>query len=106
MQNIAISYIYKEQYQKAIDAYLDLDKIYPGDAEVYYGVGQIYTMHLKNFENGLQYILKAYKLYNEQKSSYRTDAEKIIAHIHKEMKDEKKLDQFNKILIDNGFHMK
>lgn len=106
LQNIAISYIYKEQYQKAIDAYLDLDRIYPGDAEVYYGIGQIYTMHLKNYQNGLHYILKAYKLYNQQKSPYRTDAEKLIAFIHKGMKDENKLDQFNKILLDNGFDMK
>lgn len=82
LQNIAIAYIYKKEYQKAIDAYLDLDKIHPNDAEVYYGIGQIYALHLENNEKGLDYISKAYKIYTQQKSPYRTDAEKILGIIY------------------------
>jgi len=106
LQNIAIVYIYKKEYQKAIDAYLDLDKIYPGDAEVYYGIGQIYTLHLENYEKGLDYIAKAYKIYNEQKSPYRSDAEKILSIIHTKMKGQNKLDKFKEILKKNGIDLK
>ena len=102
LQNIAITYVYQKEYQKAIDAYLQFDKIYPGDVEVYYGIGQIYTTHLKNYEKGLNYIAKAYKIYTEQKSPYRTDAEKIIAIIHTNMKEENKLEKFKEILKSNG----
>lgn len=104
LQNIAISYIYKKEYQKAIDAYLDLDKVHPNDAEVYYGIGQIYALHLENNEKGIDYIAKAYKIYNHQKSPYRTDAEKIIGIIYNKMKEQNKLDKFKEILKKNDIN--
>lgn len=106
LQNIAITYLYKKEYQKAIDAYIDLDKVYPNDAEVYYGIGQIYAVHLNNDEKGLDYILKAYKIYNKEKSPYRTDAEKIIGIIYKRMKEKNDLETFSKILKKNDVQMK
>ncbi|MCX8524472.1 tetratricopeptide repeat protein [Chryseobacterium formosus] len=106
LQNIAIAYIYKKEYQKAIDAYLDLDKVHPNDAEVYYGVGQIYALHLENNEKGLDYISKAYKIYTQQKSPYRTDAEKIIGIIYNKMKEQNKLDKFKEILKKNDINFK
>lgn len=105
LQNIAVTYIFKKEYQKAIDAYLNLDKIYPGDPEVYYGIGQIYALHLKDNENGLDYVAKAYNIYNEQKSPYRTDAEKILSMIYKSMKDQNKLDKFKEILNKNNIQL-
>ncbi|AZB07894.1 tetratricopeptide repeat protein [Chryseobacterium sp. G0162] len=101
LQNIALTYVYKKEYQKAIDAYNDFDKIYPGDPEVYYGIGQTYFSHLKNNEKGLDYICKAYRVYTEQKSPYRSDAETIIGYIYKSMKEENKMDRFKEILKDN-----
>ncbi|AYZ11441.1 tetratricopeptide repeat protein [Chryseobacterium arthrosphaerae] len=101
LQNIAITYIYKKEYQKAIDAYSDFDKIYPGDPEVYYGIGQIYYEYLKDNEKALNYICKAYSIYIEQKSPYRSDAETIIGYIYKKMKEENKLDKFKEILKSN-----
>ncbi|MEJ5103817.1 tetratricopeptide repeat protein [Chryseobacterium sp. MYb328] len=101
LQNIAMTYIYKKEYQKAIDAYNDLDKVYPGDPEVYYGMGQTYFSYLKNSEKGLDYICKAYRIYTEQKSPYRSDAETIIGHIYKSMKEENKVDKFKEILKNN-----
>ncbi|MGE8511218.1 MAG: tetratricopeptide repeat protein [Chryseobacterium culicis] len=102
LQNIAITYVYKKEYQKAIDAYNDFDKVYPGDPEVYYGMGQVYFTHLKNNEKGLDNICKAYRLYSEQKSPYRSDAEKMIGYIYKSMKEEGKTDKFKEILKNNN----
>ncbi len=102
LQNIAITYVYKKEYQKAIDAYGDFDKMYPGDPEVYYGMGQVYFTHLKNNEKGLDNICKAYRIYSEQKSPYRSDAEKMIGYIYKSMKEEDKTDKFKEILKNNN----
>ncbi|WP_454046256.1 tetratricopeptide repeat protein [Chryseobacterium sp. Marseille-Q8038] len=102
LQNIAITYVYKKEYQKAIDAYNDFDKVYPGDPEVYYGMGQVYFTHLKNNEKGLDNICKAYRIYSEQKSPYRSDAEKMIGYIYKSMKEEGKTDKFKEILKNNN----
>lgn len=101
LQNIPITYVYKKEYQKAIDAYLYFDKIYPGDSEVYYGIGQVYYDYLKDNEKALDYIAKAYSIYTEQKSPYRTDAETMIGYIYKKMKDEGKTDRFKEILKIN-----
>ena len=98
LQNIAITYIYKKEYQKAIDAYSDFDKVYPGDPEVYYGIGQIYFTYLKDNEKALDYISKAYRIYTEQKSPYRSDAETLISYIYKNMKTEGKTDQFKEVI--------
>ena len=106
LQNIAITYIYKKEYQKAIDAYTDFDKVYPGDPEVYYGIGQVYFAHLKNNEKALDYICKAYSIYTEQKSPYRSDAETTIGYIYKNMKDEGKTDTFKEIITKNGIQFK
>lgn len=102
LQNIAITYIYKKEYQKAIDAYADLDKIYPGDPEVYYGAGVIYFNNLNDNEKALDNICKAYKIYNEQKSPYRTDAETIMGNILKKMEGEGKKEKFKEILKSNN----
>ncbi|AZA98120.1 tetratricopeptide repeat protein [Chryseobacterium joostei] len=106
MQNIAITYIYKKEYQKAIDAYSDFDKVYPGDPEVYYGIGQVYFANLKNNEKALDYICKAYKIYAEQKSPYRTDAETVLAHIYKNMSEEGKIDKFKEVMKNNSIEFK
>lgn len=105
LQNIAITYIYKKEYQKAIDAYSVFDKEYPGDPEVYYGIGQIYYEYLKDNEKALDYICKAYSIYTVQKSPYRSDAETIIGYIYKKMKEENKLDKFKEILKNNKLNL-
>jgi tetratricopeptide (TPR) repeat protein len=101
LQNIAMAYIYKKEYQKAIDAYLNLDKVHSGDAEVYYGIGQVYYEYLKDNEKALDYMAKAYNIYVDQKSPYRTDAETIIQYIHTKMKEAGKTDKFKEILQKN-----
>lgn len=106
LQNIPIAYIYKKDFQNAIDAYMDLDKVYPGDPEVYYGIGNIYFSSLKDNDKGLDYMCKAYRIYNEQKSPYRSDAESMIGLIYKKMKEENKVERFKEILMNNKIEFK
>lgn len=102
LQNIAVVYSYKKEYEKAVQSYEKLAKIEPNNPEVFYGIGQMYALHLNDPEKGLDNMCKAYKLYIEQKSPYRGDAEKIIQMIYAQMKKEGKEDTFNKILTANN----
>lgn len=102
LQNIAVVYSYKKEYKKAVKTYEKLAKIEPNNPEVFYGIGQMYALHLNDAEKGLDNMCKAYNLYIEQKSPYRADAEKIIQMIYAQMKKEGKEDTFNKILSANN----
>lgn len=98
LQNIAIVYRFKKEYQKAIAAYDRLGALDKNNPEIYFGKGQIYTAYLNDHENGLDNMCRAYNLYIQQKSPYRTDAEKIIQSIYAEMKKEGKQEKFFEIL--------
>lgn len=104
LQNIAIVYQYKKEYKKAIKAYEKLAEIDKNNPEVFYGIGNVYAINLNDFENGLEYMCKAYNIYVNQKSPYRADAEKIISHIYAEMKKQNKTDKFNQILKANNIN--
>lgn len=49
-------------------------------------------------------MCKAYVIYTQQKSPYRTDAEKVIAYIYSEMKKQNKTDKFNEVLKANNIN--
>ena len=98
LQNIAIAYQYKKEYKKAIEAFEKLGKVHPGSPEVYYGIAHVYAYDLKEFEKALDYACKAYLIYLEQNSPYRSDAEQMISIIYENMKEEKNEKKFFKIL--------
>ena len=98
LQNIAIVYQYKKEYKKAVKAYERLAKIDNTNPEVFYGIGQIYTQYLFDYEKGLENLCQAYNIYVDQKSPYRTDAEKLINFAYSELKKQGKEDKFNEIL--------
>jgi tetratricopeptide (TPR) repeat protein len=102
LQNIAIVYQYKKEYNKALEAYQKLSEIDKNNPEVFYGIGNIYTNYLQDYEKGLTNMCKAYNLYIAQKSPYRTDAEKIINIIYAEMKKQGKEARFAEILKENN----
>lgn len=104
LQNIAVAYSYKKEYEKAVKTYEKLAKIEPNNPEVFYGIGQMYAFHLNDSEKGLDNMCKAYKIYTEQKSAYRSDAEKIIQTIYDQMKKAGKEEAFNKILAANNIN--
>jgi len=101
LQNIAVAYEYKKQYDKAINAYERLAKLDKNNPEVYYGIGRIYVVYLEDYENGLQNLCKAYNIYTDQKSPYRTDAEAMISMAYGAMKKQGKEKRFNEILKEN-----
>lgn len=100
--NIPIVYEYLKEYDKAIDAYKKIEHINPKDPEIYYGIGRIYSVYLSDYEKALDNMCKAYNLYIEQKSPYRTDAETQIRAILNEMKKAGKEDKFKEILKANN----
>jgi len=106
LQNIAVVYSYKKDYKKAVKTYEKLAQIEPNNPEVFYGIGQMYALHLNDSEKGLDNMCKAYNIYIDQKSPYRTDAEKIIQMIYAQMKKDGKEDAFNKILASNNISTK
>lgn len=102
LQNIAVAYQYKKQYKKAVAAYERLAAIDKNNPEIYYGIGQVYTLYLNEYEKGLDNMCKAYNLYIEQQSPYRSDAEKIIGMVYAEMKKQNKEAKFWDILKQNN----
>ena len=101
LQNIAVAYVYKKEYTKAIEAYERLAELDDKNPEIYYGIGVVYTNNLMDYEKGLDNMCKAYNLYIEQKSPYRSDAEQVISVLYSEMKKQGKEKEFYKILKDN-----
>lgn len=102
LQNIAVAYKYKKEFDKAISAYERLAELDSKNPEVYYGIGETYSLYLKEYEKGLENMCKAYNLYIQQKSPYRADAEKIIGIIYSEMKKQEKEERFKTILKENN----
>ena len=102
LQNIAVAYKYNKEFDKAIASYERLRELDKDNPEVYYGIGQTYSLYLKDYEKGLENMCKAYNLYLKQKSPYRVDAEKIITMIYTEMKKLDKVERFNEILKENN----
>lgn len=105
-QNLAVVYQYKKEYEKAIEVYKQIAERDPNDPEVYYGMGVIYAIELKDYEQGLHQMCKAYNLYVKQKSPYRSDAEKVISNIYHNMKDLGQEELFNQILKEHKISAK
>ena len=102
LQNLAVVYQMQKKDDDAINAYKEILKHYPKDPEVYYGIGLVYFNIKKDWENALENMCKAYNIYLEQKSPYRSDAEQVINLIFAQMKKENKEDTFHKILKENN----
>jgi tetratricopeptide (TPR) repeat protein len=102
MQNLGVVYQYQKKYDEAIAAYKEILKYYPEDPEVYYGIGIIYHNGKDNMEEALQNMCKAYNIYVEQKSAFRSDAEKVISMIYNRMKKDNKEEVFSRILKENN----
>ncbi len=102
LQNLAVAYSLKEDYDNAIIVYQKITKVYPNNPEGFYGLGRVYAGFKNDLEKGLDYMCKAYNLYAEQKSPYRTDAESMIGAIYQEMKEKGKEAKFVEILKKNN----
>ncbi|MDD2796994.1 MAG: tetratricopeptide repeat protein [Bacteroidales bacterium] len=105
LQNIAVAYSFKKEYDNAINAYQKLAELDKNNPEVFYGMGENYV-YKDDLEKGLDNMCKAYNLYIENKSPYRSDAEKIISNIYAKMKEQGKEQRFIEILKENNISMK
>ncbi len=106
LQNIAVVYQYKKDYQKSIETYQKLAELDKNNPEVYYGAGLVYALYLNEYEKGLSNLCIAYNLYIEQKSPYRSDAEKMISLVFKEMSKHGQEDLFYTILKEHNIQAK
>lgn len=106
LQNIAVVYMHQGKVKEAIDGYTEILKHYPGDPEAYYGISIVYLEVKKDWLSALDYMCKAYNLYIEKKSPYRSDAEKVINMIYKQLKKENKEEDFYRILKENNINAK
>jgi tetratricopeptide (TPR) repeat protein len=102
LQNLPVVYQLQNKPDEAIETYNKLLEYYPGDPEVYYGVAIVYFNYKQDMEKALDNMCKAYNIYIENKSPYRSDAEKIINKIYARMKADNKEDAFKRILKENN----
>lgn len=100
LQNIPIVYESLKKYPEAIEAYKTILKKQPNNPEGYYGMSRIFALD-GDFEEATQKMCKAYLLYIEQKSPYRTDAEKMMGMYLSEMKKVGNEKRFYEILKEN-----
>jgi tetratricopeptide (TPR) repeat protein len=105
LQNLPYAYEFKKEYDNALKAIENLVAIYPNDPEAFYSAGRIYIFFKKDLEKGLDQMCKAYNLYVEQKSPYRSDAQQNIQYIYSEMKKQGKEEKFKEILKENKIRM-
>jgi tetratricopeptide (TPR) repeat protein len=91
----ATAYNLLEDYKSAGETFEKMIAFYPDDAEGYYGAARMYFAVL-NYDKALDYIFKSYMIYKETDSPYLHDAETTIATIYNYMKQENKLDIFDK----------
>lgn len=94
LQNLAVAYTNINNYAQAIDCYERLTFFYPDDAEGYYGTGRVFYL-MGDYENSLDYLFIAHKIYLNQKSDYVSDTENLISVIHDKLKNLNKLEIFN-----------
>lgn len=94
--NIAITYNLNQQYTEAVTYYEKFIDIFSDDPEGYYGLGLIlYTQDQE--EAGLDNLIRAYTIYTSQNSPYRADAAKKIGYMYKDLKNQDKLEVFQKV---------
>jgi len=104
LQNIPVAYMYLEKYLEAVKGYGILIKNYPEDPEGYFGASRAYYF-LKDYEKGLDNLFKSYRIYSEQKSPYKADAEKMMGSFYQELKATGQLDLFNSIAKKNNINL-
>ncbi len=96
LMNIAVTYNLKKEFDQAIIYYNKFISIYHSDPEGYYGLGLIlYTNNQQ--EDGLDNLIHAYTIYSSQNSPYRADAAKKIGYMYNDLKNNDKLEVFNKV---------
>jgi tetratricopeptide (TPR) repeat protein len=101
LTNIGVVYSLKSDFKTAVTYYEKLMKFQPTNAEGYFGAGKNQFLY-NDYENALNNIFIAHRIYTEQNSDYVKDTEQIIGAMFQKLKQENKEDLFNKIAEKNN----
>ncbi|HET7733327.1 MAG TPA: tetratricopeptide repeat protein [Paludibacter sp.] len=104
LMNIGVIYTEKSEYKTSNEYYRRLVRLYPDNAEGYFGLGKNLVL-LNEYESALENIFTAHKIYQQEKSEYVNDTQKIIEMIYQEMKKINKEEDFNKIARKMGIEI-
>jgi tetratricopeptide (TPR) repeat protein len=104
-QNIAIAYEYLKDYKKAAAAYEAVIKHDPKNPEGYYGAGRAFYFD-ENFEKGVDYMFKAYKMYSEANSPYIEDAQNMLGAMYDDLEKKGKIAIFETAAKNNGVEIR
>ena len=104
LQNMAVAYDFLKDYKSASETYLKIIKNNPEDAEGYYEAGNPFFSN-QDFEKGLDYMFKAYLIYKKTNSPYIQDSETLIGNYYKSLKENNKIDLFNKVAAKYNIQM-
>lgn len=105
LMNLPIAQIYLKKYDDAIESYQKFSEVYPDDPEGYYGISRVY-LETKQYEKALDNVMKSFIMYKEMESPYHKDAQSIIVILYKAMKEENKIEAFQKIAEKYGINIK
>ena len=104
LQNIALAYSVSNDLKSAIVCYQKLTFFYPDNPEGYFGIAKIYTM-AGEYEEALDYVFAAHKIYSINKSDYLKDSENLISIIYNKLKESNKLDLFDQKAKEYGINI-
>jgi tetratricopeptide (TPR) repeat protein len=105
LQNMAIAYQYLKDYKNAAATYEKFIALHKDDPEGYFGAANSYYS-AGELEKGVDYIFKAYKLYNQEESPYLNDAKQILSDYYKELKAQGKEEVFMQAAKNNDIKIK
>ncbi len=103
--NIAVAYNLNKDYKQSIKYYKKFISNYDEDPEGYYGLGLILYTNDKQ-EQGLDNLIHAYTIYTAQNSPYGSDAAKKIGYMYNDLKNQNKLEIFNKVATKYNLSIK
>lgn len=91
--NIALAYSLLKDDKNSLKYFRELIFYYRDNPEGYFGCGKI-LFHRSDYENALENIFIAHKIYTKTNSEYQKESETLIRLIYSEMKEKNKLDIF------------
>ena len=93
LQNLAYAYTLNKDLQNALACYQKLAFFYPDNAEGYFGIGKLFVA-VGDYENAIDYVFTAHRIYTAEKSEYAKESEQLIAVIYNKLREQNKLDLF------------
>jgi tetratricopeptide (TPR) repeat protein len=93
--NTAVAYGLSKNNDEALNYYAKLRYYYPNDPEGYFGVAKMCAFSDK-YEEALDNIFIAHKLYANAQSPYLKDSNTLVTYIYQQMKEKNMLEIFNR----------